>query len=205
MTDYNDISDLDDDDELVIQPLATNTASLIKSANEEHNNLIVNHHFEPNDYFEMPVTSLLNYQNIGSNQNSDSDYMTDSYTLNTFNYNSSSSNNFNQNENISLPIYANLTSSTNSSLAQTLSVISSANFVEANNFNISSFNLAAPSLIIEQEEKEQEEVAEKVFVETQPSTSSAVVKKRGRPADSPGTKIRKAAEKSNKNKKPKNS
>ena len=50
----------------------------------------------------MPLRSLLTNQNIDSIQNSDSDYMTDSHTLNFNNYNhSSSSNNFtsNQNEN----------------------------------------------------------------------------------------------------------
>ena len=50
----------------------------------------------------------------------------------------------------------------------------------------------------EEEEEEEEEIREEISPTTQvqPSTSSAVlVKKRGRPADSPGTKLRKASEK----------
>ena len=46
--------------------------------------------------------------------------------------------------------------------------------------------------------EEEEEIREEISPTTQvqPSTSSAVlVKKRGRPADSPGTKLRKASEK----------
>ena len=85
LTDYNDISDLDDDDDDVIQPPSNNTASILTNS---HSNLIVNHHFEPNEYLDIPTTSI-------SNQNIDSDYMTDSHSINTYNYDhSSSSTNF---------------------------------------------------------------------------------------------------------------
>ena len=50
----------------------------------------------------------------------------------------------------------------------------------------------------EEEEEEEEEIREEISPTTQvqPSTSSAVlVKKMGRPADSPGKKLRKASEK----------
>jgi len=84
-------------------------------------------------------------------------------------------------------------------------IITTANFIEANNFNVSTFNIDTPLVIEEEEEEEEEEETQEI--QTQASTSSAVLTKkrgRGRPADSPGTKIRKAADKSNKNKKSKN-
>ena len=76
-----------------------------------------------------------------------------------------------------------------------------------NNYNESSFNFPAPSyMAVEEEEEQQEEEEEETQIITQASTSDAVVAKkrgRGRPADSPGTKLRKAAEKSTKTKKSK--
>ncbi len=81
--------------------------------------------------------------------------------------------------------FTNLTTEATSSLAQTLSRISSSIFIEANNFNVT-----LPLSHTTQEEEEAEEIREEISPTTQVQPSSAVlVKKMGRPADSPGTKL----------------
>jgi molecular chaperone GrpE (heat shock protein) len=99
---------------------------------------------------QCPTPLLPVYPNFNKNQN---------------NFNSSDSN----------PQYTNLTSSKTSSIAQTLSSITSTNFIEANNFNNSAFNFPLSHMV--QEDDEEEEVEDEVLPTTQvqPSTSTDVV------------------------------
>ena len=78
-------------------------------------------------------------------------------------------------------MFTNLTSSTTSSLAQTLSIVPTTNFIEANNFNNSAITFPFSSVVQEEDEDEEEnaeEDKEEAVIlpssQVQPSTSSAV-------------------------------
>jgi hypothetical protein len=230
LIDNNDLSDLDDDDDVehaplliavnVDRPIANISTSRSQSTNNTlQSNLVINHPYETNDYFdsfEPPVyrydkdQAYLQDQHFYNDRDSNYDSHTSNFLPNTHSsasvtnfsstFNSVESNNFNKNQNnlnsSEIPYYTNLTSSKTTSIAQTLSSITSTNFIEANNFNNSAITFPLSHVVQQDDEEEEVEENDESPIQVQPSTSTAVlVKKRGRPADSPETKLRKATAK----------
>jgi hypothetical protein len=227
LIDNNDLSDLDDDDDEVEvehapllnidRPIA-NTSRSQSTNNTFQSNLLINHPYETNDYFESFEPAAYRYDKDQANlqdqhfyndrdsnyDSTSSNFFTNTQSSSSTNFsstiNSVDSNNFNKNQNnlnsSEIPYYTNLTSSTTTSIAQTLSSITSTNFIEANNFNNSAITFPLSHVVQQDDEEEEVEEMDETPIQVQPSTSTAVlVKKRGRPADSPETKLRKATAK----------
>ena len=195
----NDLSDLDDDDDevevehaplLIAVNVDRSIANVSTSRSQSTNNtlqsnLLINHPYETNDYFDSSQPPAYRYDKDQANiqdqhfyNDRDSNY--DSHTSNFLSiahsssstnfsstFNSVDSNNLNSSE---LPFYTNLTSSKTTSIAQTLSSITSTNFIEANNFNNSAITFPL-SHVAQQDDEEEEEVEEndETPIQVQPS------------------------------------
>ena len=129
---------------------------MLTNSPNRQSNLIINHNFEPLDYYDAPDRPVYRYdnENFTDSNNMTSTNFSYDHALNNFPSSSTHSNStFNSGYSTNnVQVFTNLTTSSHSSLAQTISLISTSNFIQDNSFN-NNFHTMIPTQSLEEDQE----------------------------------------------------